>query len=44
MARAAIVIELLYGPIFHRWLLRTAPLDDAYADALAAHVLRAIRP
>jgi len=40
----AVVVELLYGPIFHRWLLRTAPLDDAYADALAAHVLRAVRP
>jgi len=40
----AIVVELLYGPLFHRWLLRTAPLDDAYADAVAAHVLRAISP
>jgi AcrR family transcriptional regulator len=39
-----IVVELLFGPLFHRWLLRTAPLDDAYADAVAAHVLRAIQP
>lgn len=38
----AVVVELLYGPVFHRWLLRTAPLDDAYADALAALVVRAI--
>jgi hypothetical protein len=30
--------------MFHRWLLRTAPLDDAYADALAEHVVRALRP
>jgi AcrR family transcriptional regulator len=41
---AAIAVELLFGPMFHRWLLRTAPLDDAYADALAAHVVRALRP
>ena len=40
----AIAVELLYGPVFHRWLLRTAPLDDAYADALAEHVMRALRP
>jgi AcrR family transcriptional regulator len=40
----AIVVEMLYGPLFHRWLLRTAPLDDAYADAVAAHVVRAIQP
>lgn len=38
----AIATELLFGPVFHRWLLRTAPLDEAYADALAAHVTRAI--
>jgi AcrR family transcriptional regulator len=41
---AAIAVELLYGPMFHRWLLRTAPLDDAYANALAEHVVRALRP
>jgi hypothetical protein len=40
----AIAVELLFGPMFHRWLLRTAPVDDAYADALAEHVLRALRP
>jgi AcrR family transcriptional regulator len=34
--------ELLYGPIFHRWLLRTGPLDEAYADALLTHVLMAL--
>jgi AcrR family transcriptional regulator len=39
-----IAVELLFGPMFHRWLLRTAPVDDAYADALAEHVLRALRP
>jgi hypothetical protein len=30
--------------MFHRWLLRTGPLDDAYGEALAEHVLRALRP
>ena len=40
----SIAVELLFGPIFHRWLLRTAPLDDAYADVLADHVVRALRP
>lgn len=39
-----IVVELLFGPMFHRWLLRTGPLDDAYAEALAEHVHRAVRP
>jgi AcrR family transcriptional regulator len=39
-----IAAELLFGPVFHRWLLRTAPLDDAYADALAEHLLRLLRP
>jgi AcrR family transcriptional regulator len=38
-----IAVELLYGPLLHRWLLRTAPLDDAYADDLARHVVRALR-
>ncbi len=39
---ATIATELLFGPVFHRWLLRTAPLDEAFADALCAHVMRAI--
>lgn len=37
-----LAVELLYGPIFHRWLLRTAPLTADYADALADLVLRAL--
>ena len=40
----AIAVELIFGPMFHRWLLRTGLLDDAYADALAEHVVRALRP
>ena len=34
-----VVAELLVGPIFHRWLLRRAPLDHAYIDQLVEHVL-----
>jgi AcrR family transcriptional regulator len=34
--------ELLFGPMFHRWLLRTAPLDAAYVDQLVQQVLRGI--
>ncbi|WP_373456818.1 MULTISPECIES: TetR-like C-terminal domain-containing protein [Brevibacterium] len=39
-----LVVELIFGPIFHRWLLRTGELNDAYADRLTAAVLRTIRP
>lgn len=34
--------ELLYGPVFHRWLLRTAPLETDYADRLLDHVLAGV--
>lgn len=33
-----ITVELLFGPVFHRWLLRTGDLDDAYADRVVAAV------
>lgn len=36
--------ELLFGPIFHRWLLRTAELDDDFADGLLGLVLSGLRP
>lgn len=39
---AQVATELLFGPIFHRWLLRTAPLDAAYVDRLLQQVLRGI--
>jgi AcrR family transcriptional regulator len=32
--------ELLYGPVFHRWLLRTGVLDE---DWVRAHVRRTLR-
>ena len=39
-----VAAELLFGPIFHRWLLRTRPLDVAFADTVVALTLRALRP
>jgi AcrR family transcriptional regulator len=37
-------VESIFGPIFHRWLLRTGPLTDEYADGLLDHVMAAVRP
>lgn len=39
-----LAVELLFGPIFHRWLLRTGELDDQFADAVLAMVLTGLRP
>ena len=39
-----VAAELLFGPVFHRWLLRTRPLDHAFADKVVAMTLRALRP
>ncbi len=41
---ADVAVEMLFGPVFHRWLLRTAPLDDDFADVLVAQVLGGLRP
>ena len=37
-------VELLFGPVYHRWLLRTGPLTDAYADGVVQLALTAIAP
>ncbi|MCX2179519.1 TetR/AcrR family transcriptional regulator [Streptomyces sp. SKN60] len=37
-----IALELLVGPLHHRWLNRTLPLTHAYADALVDLVLRGL--
>ncbi|WP_149182056.1 TetR/AcrR family transcriptional regulator [Streptomyces sp. TRM49041] len=37
-----VALELLVGPLTHRWLLRTRPLTHAYADQLVDHVLQGI--
>lgn len=39
-----LAVELLFGPVFHRWLLRTGNLDDEFADGLLALVLTGLRP
>jgi AcrR family transcriptional regulator len=38
----SVAVELLVGPLYHRWLLRTAPLTEAYADAVTDLALRAL--
>ncbi|MFV2018344.1 TetR/AcrR family transcriptional regulator [Micromonospora sp. LOL_023] len=38
------VVELLFGPLYHRWLLRTGPLTDDYADSIVDLVVAAITP
>ncbi|MEU2235444.1 TetR/AcrR family transcriptional regulator [Streptomyces vietnamensis] len=39
-----VAVELLVGPLHHRWLHRTGPLTHAYADALVDHALRGLAP
>ena len=37
-----VAAELLYGPVYYRWLLRTGPLSRQYVDALVGMALRAL--
>ncbi|MDX2558548.1 TetR/AcrR family transcriptional regulator [Streptomyces sp. TX20-6-3] len=39
-----IALELLVGPLHHRWLHRTRPLTHAYADSLVDLALRGLAP
>ncbi|TXS44264.1 TetR/AcrR family transcriptional regulator [Streptomyces sp. t39] len=39
-----LVLEVLYAPLFQRWLHRSAPLTAAYADSLVEASLRAFAP
>ncbi|WP_017238969.1 TetR/AcrR family transcriptional regulator [Streptomyces sp. SS] len=39
-----LALELLVGPLHHRWLHRTLPLTHAYADDLVDLVLRGLAP
>lgn len=34
-----VAVELMLGPLFQRWMLRTGPLDDAYANTMADTLL-----
>lgn len=36
------VVELLFGPIHYRWLLRNGPLTESYGDGLVDLVLAGI--
>lgn len=39
-----LALELLYAPLYQRWMLRTGPITQEYADALVDHLLRALSP
>ncbi|QIQ05055.1 TetR/AcrR family transcriptional regulator [Streptomyces liangshanensis] len=39
-----VALELLVGPLAHRWLMRTLPLTHAYADAVADLALYGLAP
>ncbi|MEV4112610.1 TetR/AcrR family transcriptional regulator [Nonomuraea sp. NPDC049695] len=39
-----LALELLYAPLFQRWLHRSGPLTPEYADALVDLALKALRP
>ncbi|MFJ5834913.1 TetR/AcrR family transcriptional regulator [Streptomyces sp. NPDC093089] len=39
-----LAVELLVGPLHHRWLHRTLPLTHAYADALVDLAVRGLAP
>ncbi|MDA3648271.1 TetR/AcrR family transcriptional regulator [Saccharopolyspora indica] len=38
-----LVLDFLYSPLTQRWLTRSGPLDEAFADALVDATLRAFR-
>ncbi|MCX5212553.1 TetR/AcrR family transcriptional regulator [Kitasatospora sp. NBC_00240] len=38
-----LAVELLYGPLYYRWIHHLGPLDDAYADSVVELFLRAFR-
>ncbi|WP_280234371.1 TetR/AcrR family transcriptional regulator [Nocardia cyriacigeorgica] len=39
-----LVLEVLYAPLFQRWMHRSGPLTPEYADALVDTTLRAFAP
>lgn len=38
-----VAVEVIFGPIYHRWILRTHPFDKAYADTLTNLAIQALR-
>nr|WP_281353560.1 TetR-like C-terminal domain-containing protein [Phytoactinopolyspora mesophila] len=39
-----VAVELLFAPLFQRWMLRSGPLTPEFADAVVATVLAGLRP
>jgi AcrR family transcriptional regulator len=39
----ALAIDLVWGPLFHRWLQGSGPLSEAYADAVVDAALAGLR-
>ncbi|MBN6033841.1 TetR/AcrR family transcriptional regulator [Amycolatopsis sp. 195334CR] len=37
-----VAVEMLYGPLYHRWLLQTAPVSTQHADAVVDLAVRAM--
>jgi hypothetical protein len=37
-------VELLVGPMYHRWMMRTGPLTEQYADGIVDLAMAALRP
>jgi AcrR family transcriptional regulator len=37
-------VELLIGPMYHRWMMRTGPLTEEYADGIVDLAMAALRP
>jgi AcrR family transcriptional regulator len=39
-----LAVELIYGPLYHTWLLRTRAVDESYMDIVLDAVLPALSP
>ncbi|MER5972203.1 TetR/AcrR family transcriptional regulator [Streptomyces sp. NPDC002055] len=39
-----VAVEMLVGPLYHRWMLRTRPLTHDFADSVVEQTLRGLRP
>ena len=37
-----LIIDMIYGPVYHRVLLTGLPVDDRFIDGLVSHVLAAV--
>jgi AcrR family transcriptional regulator len=39
-----VAVELMWGPVLSRWLMRTAPLTEEFADSVVEAALRGLAP